>query len=136
MTAPGTSLEQLIHRARDGDEQALGELCERYRRDDGRPDCIMSGSGGKDSFYAAHVLKHKYGMHPLTVTYAPHIYTDWGRKNHEAWIQSGFDNLLMTPNGRKCVDPTNHDAGVNPGSATHAIYKFRSAPPLAEEDYQ
>jgi N-acetyl sugar amidotransferase len=39
-------------------------------------------------------------MHPLTVTWAPHIYTDWGWANHQAWIRAGFDNLLMTPNGR------------------------------------
>ena len=60
----------------------------------------MPGSGGKDSFYAAHVLKHKYGMHPLTVTWAPHIYTDWGWQNFQAWIHAGFDNYLHTPNGR------------------------------------
>ena len=60
----------------------------------------MPGSGGKDSFYTAHILKHKYGMHPLTVTWAPHIYTEWGWKNFEAWIHAGFDNYLMTPNGR------------------------------------
>jgi N-acetyl sugar amidotransferase len=39
-------------------------------------------------------------MHPLTVTWAPHIYTDWGWKNHQAWIHAGFDNILFTPNGR------------------------------------
>ena len=60
----------------------------------------MPGSGGKDSFYAAHMLKYKYGMHPLTVTWAPHIYTDWGWKNFQAWIHAGFDNFLCTPNGR------------------------------------
>ena len=39
-------------------------------------------------------------MHPLTVTWAPHIYTDWGWKNFQAWIHAGFDNYLCTPNGR------------------------------------
>ena len=39
-------------------------------------------------------------MHPLTVTWAPHIYTEWGWRNHQAWIHAGFDNLLFTPNGR------------------------------------
>jgi N-acetyl sugar amidotransferase len=39
-------------------------------------------------------------MHPLTVTWAPHVYTEWGWANHQAWIHAGFDNLLMTPNGR------------------------------------
>ena len=46
------------------------------------------------------MLKYKYGMHPLTVTWAPHIYTDWGWKNFQAWIHAGFDNFLHTPNGR------------------------------------
>ena len=78
----------------------LVALCDRYRRTDGRYDCVVPGSGGKDSFYAAHVLKHKYGMHPLTVTWAPHIYTTWGWNNFEAWMQAGFDNYLCTPNGR------------------------------------
>jgi N-acetyl sugar amidotransferase len=83
----------------DRDKQ-LRELCDRYRRNDGRYDCLVPGSGGKDSFYAAHKLKYEYGMHPLTVTWAPHIYTEWGWKNHQAWIHAGFDNYLCTPNGR------------------------------------
>ncbi len=81
-------------------ERQLSELCDRYRRNDGHYDCLVPGSGGKDSFYASHVLKHKYGMHPLTVTWAPHIYTEWGWKNFQAWIHAGFDNFLHTPNGR------------------------------------
>jgi N-acetyl sugar amidotransferase len=81
-------------------QRQLRDLCDRYRRRDGAYDCIIPGSGGKDSFYAAHVLKYKYGMHPLTVTWAPHIYTDWGWKNFQAWIHAGFDNYLHTPNGR------------------------------------
>ena len=81
-------------------EEQLHELCDRHRRHDGRYDCLVPGSGGKDSFYAAHILKYKYKMHPLTVTWAPHVYTDWGWKNQQAWIHAGFDNYLMTPNGR------------------------------------
>ena len=81
-------------------ERELRALCDRYRRDDGRYDCIVPGSGGKDSFYAAHKLKYTYGMHPLTVTWAPHIYTDWGWQNFQAWTRAGFDNYLMTPNPR------------------------------------
>lgn len=81
-------------------ERELKELCDRYRSRTGAYDCLVPGSGGKDSVYAAHVLKTKYGMHPLTVTWAPHIYTEWGWKNFNAWIGSGFDNYLMTPNAR------------------------------------
>ncbi len=79
-------------------EVQLRNLCEKFRSRNGSYDCLVPGSGGKDSFYAAHILKYKYGMHPLTVTWAPHIYTDWGWKNHQAWIHAGFDNYLMTPN--------------------------------------
>lgn len=81
-------------------EKRLMELCDRHRSKDGSYDCLVPGSGGKDSFYAAHVLKYKYGMHPLTVTWAPHIYTEWGWKNLQSWIHAGFDNYLCTPNGR------------------------------------
>lgn len=81
-------------------EAALRALCDRFRKHDGSYDCLVPGSGGKDSFYAAHVLKTKYRMHPLTVTWAPHVYTEWGWKNHQAWIHAGFDNYLCTPNGR------------------------------------
>jgi len=81
-------------------EAQLRELCDRHRSSDGSYDCIVPGSGGKDSFYAAHMLKFKYGMHPLTVTWAPHIYTTWGWKNFESWLHAGFDNFLCTPNGR------------------------------------
>ncbi|HEY9686952.1 MAG TPA: N-acetyl sugar amidotransferase [Coleofasciculaceae cyanobacterium] len=81
-------------------EAELQELCDRYRSKDGSYDCVVPGSGGKDSFYAAHMLRYKYGMNPLTVTWAPHIYTEWGWKNFQAWLHAGFDNFLHTPNGR------------------------------------
>jgi len=84
----------------DEREHRLIELCNRHRKSDGSYDCIVPGSGGKDSFFASHILKSKYGMHPLTVTWAPHIYTDWGWRNFQSWIHAGHDNYLMTPNGR------------------------------------
>lgn len=81
-------------------EAQLRDLCDRHRSKDGCYDCLVPGSGGKDSFFAAHLLKYKYGMHPLTVTWAPHVYTEWGWRNFQSWIHAGFDNYLCTPNGR------------------------------------
>ena len=81
-------------------DRTLRDLCDKHRKHDGSYDCILPGSGGKDSFYASHILKTKYGMHPLTVTWAPHIYTEWGWNNFQSWIHAGHDNFLMTPNGR------------------------------------
>ncbi|MCS5515948.1 hypothetical protein NWF32_14660 [Pseudomonas qingdaonensis] len=82
-------------------ERELVELCNQYRKNDGSYDCIVGGSGGKDSAMQSHLLKYKYGMNPLTVTWSPHLYTDIGWKNFQNWLHvGGFDNFLYTPNGK------------------------------------
>lgn len=80
-------------------EKQLRELCDRFRRNDDTYDVIVPSSGGKDSFFVAHELKYKYGMNPLTVTWAPHRYTEIGWQNFQSMIDAGFDNILVTPNG-------------------------------------
>jgi len=81
-------------------EKELVEILNKHKRSDGYYDVLVPGSGGKDSIYVSHVLKYKYKMNPLTVTWAPHMYTDVGWKNFQSWIDSGFDNELHTPNSR------------------------------------
>jgi len=82
-------------------ERQLWALCDAHRKDDGSYDCLVPGSGGKDSAYQAHILKYKYGMHPLTVTWPPILYTDYGYENFKNWIEvGGFDNISFKPNGR------------------------------------
>ncbi len=83
---------------REGD---LLQLLDKHRRKDGYFDVLIPGSGGRDSIKVSHLLKYKYGMHPLTVTWPPHLYTDIGRRNFERWINvGGFDNMTYRPNGR------------------------------------
>jgi len=84
----------------DKREKELHDLCDRYRSNDGSWDVIVPGSGGKDSSYTAYTLKEKYGMHPLTVTWASTIPTEIGSQNLYNFIQSGFDNILISPNGK------------------------------------
>ncbi len=79
-------------------EKQLKDLCDKFRRNDGRYDVVVPGSGGKDSIAVSHLLKYKYNMNPLTVTWAPHIYTDVGWRNMQNWLKAGFDNILVTPN--------------------------------------
>jgi N-acetyl sugar amidotransferase len=82
-------------------ERELLALLDKHRRNDGRYDCLVPGSGGKDSAYQAHVLKYKYGMHPLTCTWPPTLYTDYGYRNYRNWLDvGGFDNVTFRPNGR------------------------------------
>ena len=45
-------------------EEELKKLLEKYRSNNENYDCVVPSSGGKDSAYVAHELKHKYGMNP------------------------------------------------------------------------
>lgn len=82
-------------------EDQLVATLDKFRRNGGGYDVVVPGSGGKDSAFTSHVLKYRYGMNPLTVTWAPHRYTDIGWKNFEAWTHvGGHDNILFTPNGK------------------------------------
>jgi N-acetyl sugar amidotransferase len=80
-------------------EAELVALLDRHRSSTHDFDVIVPCSGGKDSAYVAYTLKHEYGMRPLTVTWAPFLYTDIGRQNLDRFIAAGYDNVLCTPNG-------------------------------------
>jgi N-acetyl sugar amidotransferase len=77
----------------------LIQLLDKHRSKDGSWDVIVPSSHGKDSAMVTHQLKEKYGMHPLTVTWAPFIYTEVGFKNYVNMNHAGFDGLVAWPNG-------------------------------------
>ena len=82
-------------------EEELLKLLDKYRKNDGSYDCLVPGSGGKDSIFQSHILKYKYGMNPLTCTWPPILYTDYGYQNFKNWVDiGGFDNVTFRPNGR------------------------------------
>ena len=84
----------------DQREKDLETLLEKHRGEKGY-NVVVPGSGGKDSAYTSHILKYKYGMNPLTVTWAPHLYTQVGWENFQNWVHvGGLDNILFTPNGK------------------------------------
>lgn len=84
----------------DAREQELNVLLDQHRSSTGEYDVIVPASGGKDSAFVAHQLKHKYGMHPLTITWAPFVFTDIGWQNYVAFKDAGFDNILGFPDGQ------------------------------------
>ena len=79
-------------------EKELEELCDKHRKNNGSYDVIVPCSGGKDGSFVAHMLKYKYNMNPLCVTWAPLLATELGRKNLDNFIAAGFDHILGTPN--------------------------------------
>jgi imidazoleglycerol phosphate synthase cyclase subunit len=77
----------------------LDEIVDRYRsRDGSRYDCVIAVSGGKDSYFQTHVIKHELGLNPLLVTYNGNNWTEVGWRNmlhmREAF---GVDHVLVSP---------------------------------------
>jgi imidazoleglycerol phosphate synthase cyclase subunit len=61
----------------------LKEILEKYRSKTGGYDCVIAVSGGKDSYFQTHTIKHELGMNPLLVTY-----------NGNNWLEAGWKNML------------------------------------------
>lgn len=112
-------------------------LIERYRSRDGRYDCVVPWSGGKDSSSIAWKLKFEFGLNPLLVTFSPLILNEVGEHNRQEMIAAGFDSLMIRPNGKVSAhlsrrffvergNPKVHwDAGVNAGPIQVAVnYKI------------
>ena len=83
----------------DKRESELIKLLDSHRSDNGNWDVIVPSSGGKDSGYVAHVLKYKYNMNPLLVTWSPLKYTQIGIENFNNLNNIGFQNIKCSQNG-------------------------------------
>ncbi len=60
----------------------LETLCDKHRRADGRYDCIIPVSGGKDSHFQTYWMREKMGMNPLLICVAdPFTHTQAGKDN-------------------------------------------------------
>ena len=63
-------------------------------------DCIIPVSGGKDGSYVSYTLKKNFGINPLCITVRPPLELNLGSKNLTNFINSGFDHIHVTPNGK------------------------------------
>jgi N-acetyl sugar amidotransferase len=76
----------------------LESLCQRFKkRNQGRFDCIVPVSGGKDSSYVAFMMKEKCGMNPLCITIRPPLEDEVGKQNLSNFIHCGFNHITITP---------------------------------------
>lgn len=63
-------------------KEGLKRLVDKYKRKDGYYDCVIPGSGGKDSTFQAYVMKEVYGMNPLIVCVSDSFtHTETGKHN-------------------------------------------------------
>ena len=75
----------------------LEDLLNEHRSNDGRFDCLVPVSGGKDGSYVAFNLKHKFGMNPLCVTITPALPLPLGENNLRAFVESGYNHISVNP---------------------------------------
>ncbi len=93
------SLEKDFEVDWDARNRELEALCDKFRSKTGDYDVVVPGSGGKDSAFVAHQLKHRFGMNPLCVTWAPFDWTPVGWRNLQAFTRAGFFNITGHPDG-------------------------------------
>jgi glucosamine--fructose-6-phosphate aminotransferase (isomerizing) len=71
------------------------ELVKSYRRD-GKLDCIVPFSGGRDSCYGLHLIVNELKMKPITYTYDWGMVTDLGRRNiSRMCAELGVENIII-----------------------------------------
>jgi imidazoleglycerol phosphate synthase cyclase subunit len=79
--------------------ELLREIFEKYRcRDGSRHDVVIAVSGGKDSWFQTHVIKHEFGLNPLLVTYDGNNWTEPGWRNMVRMKEVfGCDHIVVRP---------------------------------------
>lgn len=75
----------------------LKMLVEPYRRKDGRADCIVPFSGGRDSTYSLHIVKRELNLNPIAFTYDWGMVTDLARRNvARVCGKLGVENIVVS----------------------------------------
>ena len=79
-------------------EKQLESVLNKYKhRKNSFYDCIIPVTGNSDSFFVVDIIKNKYGMNPLLVTYNTHFNTKVGIRNLARLIASlDCDHLIQT----------------------------------------
>ena len=93
------SSEQKMHIDWSAREGKLREILEGAKASAGDGyDCVLPISGGKDSFFQAHVLINVYKMKPLAVTFNQNWVTETGFYNLQRCLQVfDLDHMQFTP---------------------------------------
>jgi len=73
------------------------DLCKPFRSKNGRADCFMPFSGGRDSSYALHFVKEELKMNPIAFTYDWGMITDLARRNQARMCgKLGVEHILVS----------------------------------------
>lgn len=76
-------------------KEEIFELVKPYRRN-GKLDCIVPFSGGRDSCYGLHLIVKELDLKPVTYTYDWGMVTDLGRRNiSRMCAELGVENIIV-----------------------------------------
>ena len=74
----------------------LHALVEPYKDSNGKPDCIVPFSGGRDSTFVLHMVKEVLGLNPIAFTYDWGMVTDLARRNiARVCGKLGVENIIV-----------------------------------------
>lgn len=78
--------------------EELGQIFDQYRdRENGFYDCVIPVSGNSDSFFIVDIVKNKYKLNPLLVTYNTQFNTKVGVRNLARLIAKlDCDHMMLT----------------------------------------
>ena len=80
-------------------EQQLTKILNKFRAKNGNNyDCVIPISGGKDSHFQAYIIKEKYKLNPLLVSFEPTLPTELGKKNLRNIRNFGVDVIQFQKN--------------------------------------
>ena len=76
--------------------QNLKSLVEPYKRKDGKLDCLVPFSGGRDSTFVLHFVKNVLKLNPIAYTYDWGMVTDLARRNiARVCGKLGVENIIV-----------------------------------------
>lgn len=93
------SSEEKMHIDWSEREKQLRSIFDEVKNKSGSNyDCILPISGGKDSFFQAHILTKIYGLKPLAVTFSHNWFSETGFYNLQRCLEVfDLDHLQFTP---------------------------------------
>ena len=86
-----------IPRKMGSKKQEFLEILDKYRSKEGKPDCLVPFSGGRDSSFGLHYIVNELKMHPITYTYDWGMVTDLARRNIARLCgKLGIENIIVS----------------------------------------
>lgn len=85
----------------NGKEELL-RVADKYRRSDGRAECLIPFSGGRDSSFVLHYVVKELGLKPIAFSYDWGLLTDLARRNQSRMCgKLGVEHILVSADIRK-----------------------------------